>query len=581
MTSKPKQAKRVRNNMQNAHGKRGKICVATWRKAVLVLCSVMAVPFRGSHAIPNDLPRCKINPYEKSRNRVVNKYENVTLSCKNLSKIPFHKIIWQHKRGSGKLRALDRFSGLTTIVLSKVKRSDAGIYYCRVNDLAACSYQIHVNTKPRIESCSSTPIKLVINERSSISCRAKGWPKPATKWVFKRKTITKELEGVTLYENRLGYSGVIIERMSLQLEGTYVFIAENKFGIKTKELHVFSIPKRDLVTIPRVEAVSRYVTVARPGLNITVTCHATNATSLYFLPCWKFHPNCSNNANGYCDIIPPRRRWRGSELNFSLNLVNVSLADTGCYKCCLQKLQDDPLVEEKPTQNCETVHVSMMNSGKRRVKEQKDVEKTVLWFVSAPITGAVLLLLLICLFIKRKKHRSNAFIPLNDRTLKFDVFVSYNSQDYDWVEDKLLSLFDIHGVRYCIHSRDFEVGKPVVENMVDCVYTSQQVVAVISKNYMASSFCQEELHIAECKSKHENSCSLVAIRIDDINCKKLPKQLRKKTFLDYNDEQEKEVWEARLLSHLKLELFKQRESCTSSLTEGSINEEVLSWKHIV
>ena len=174
-----------------------------------------------------------------------------------------------------------------------------------------------------------------------------------------------------------------------------------------------------------------------------------------------------------------------------------------------------------------------------------------------------------------------AFVPLHEKTLKFDVFVSYNSRDLDWVQDKLLPLLDDNGVRYCVHSRDFEVGKSVVENMVDCVYSSQQVVAILSNNYMASSFCKEELHIAEGKSKHENKCSLVVIRIDDIDCKKLPKQLRKKTFLDYNDEQEKEVWEERLLAHLKLELFKQRESCTSSLTERSNNEDVLSWKHIV
>ena len=98
--------------------------------------------------------------------------------------------------------------------------------------------------KPRIEGCSSTPVKLIKNERSSISCRAKGWPTPTTKWIFKNKIVSKELEGVSIYKNSLGYSRVIIERMSSQLEGSYIFVAENKLGSRTKELRVYSIPQQ-------------------------------------------------------------------------------------------------------------------------------------------------------------------------------------------------------------------------------------------------------------------------------------------------------------------------------------------------
>lgn len=145
-----------------------------------------------------------------------------------------------------------------------------------------------------------------------------------------------------------------------------------------------------------------------------------------------------------------------------------------------------------------------------------------------------------------------AAFPVDGETIKFDVFVSYSTLDLDWVQEKLLSFFDSYGVSYCIHSRDFEVGKTVVDNMIDCVYTSKLVIAVMSENYMASSFCREELSIAESKIKQENNNSLILIRIDDISFKKIPKLFRKKTFLDYNDEEGEKVWEQRLLTHLKL-----------------------------
>ena len=132
------------------------------------------------------------------------------------------------------------------------------------------------------------------------------------------------------------------------------------------------------------------------------------------------------------------------------------------------------------------------------------------------------------------------------------MFVSYNSRDYDWVQDKLLPLLEEHGVTYCIHSRDFEVGRPVLENMIDSVYRSKQMVAVLSKNYMSSSFCKEELSIASFKSENAREQSLIGIRIDDITKAKLPKDFRKKTFLDYNDREEQKVWDKRLIKHLKL-----------------------------
>lgn len=97
----------------------------------------------------------------------------------------------------------------------------------------------------------------------------------------------------------------------------------------------------------------------------------------------------------------------------------------------------------------------------------------------------------------------------------------------------------------------------MVTNMIDSVYKSKHIVAVLSENYMSSSFCREELSIALFKCDKEKQPSLVAIRIDKLCWARIPKNLRNKTFLDYNEKEERKNWEKRLIKHLKLNPMKQ------------------------
>lgn len=133
------------------------------------------------------------------------------------------------------------------------------------------------------------------------------------------------------------------------------------------------------------------------------------------------------------------------------------------------------------------------------------------------------------------------------------MFITYSSQDYDWVEKVLVPLFEKHKVRYIIHSRDFELGKPIAENMADCVYQSRKVLVVMSMNYIGSAYCNAELQMALQRSMEQDQSScVVVIRIDDMKKNKIPKSLRHKTFLDYTSREEKNTWEQRLLENVKV-----------------------------
>ena len=155
--------------------------------------------------------------------------------------------------------------------------------------------------------------------------------------------------------------------------------------------------------------------------------------------------------------------------------------------------------------------------------------------------------------------------PLDGHQFRYDVFVTFSSQDLNWVKKELIPLVEKHKLNYCIHDRDFEIGKPVVDNMAQSVYTSRKVLAVMSHNYMSSKFCRGELEMALYRSTEMGDSSVIVMRIDGVDRSKLPKALRNRTFLDYHDFTERKNWEERLIKHLKPPAIEPK--CSEKQTE--------------
>ena len=155
---------------------------------------------------------------------------------------------------------------------------------------------------------------------------------------------------------------------------------------------------------------------------------------------------------------------------------------------------------------------------------------------------------------------------LKDREdFQYDIFVTFSTLDYPWVRDNLVPLLERKQINYCIHSRDFVIGKAILENMADSVYNSRKVLAVISENYLASKFCRQELDMALYRSVSlAPNPSLLLIRVDDVDKKKLPKSLQKQTFLDYTSAMERNKWEERLLKHIDIRFFEKDENLLAS-----------------
>ncbi|XP_046574984.1 toll-like receptor 13 [Haliotis rubra] len=154
---------------------------------------------------------------------------------------------------------------------------------------------------------------------------------------------------------------------------------------------------------------------------------------------------------------------------------------------------------------------------------------TIVLSVSLVITVTILvvyryrwyLLYWISLF-RRRRRRSKR----ETEEKQYDAFVSYSNPDGDWVYDELLDFLEREvGLCLCEHSRDFQIGTYIVDNVMGALDSSRKTILVISNEYMKSDWCQFELQMALYSFlKHE--IDIVVILLDQIKADHVTSSLR-------------------------------------------------------
>ncbi|XP_069098419.1 toll-like receptor 13 [Pleurodeles waltl] len=131
------------------------------------------------------------------------------------------------------------------------------------------------------------------------------------------------------------------------------------------------------------------------------------------------------------------------------------------------------------------------------------------------------------------------------RQYDFDAFVSYSSCDEAWVVREFLPNLEERGppfFKVCLHGRDFEVGKDIMDNIVDSIYRSRWVVCLISRHYLRSHWCSLEVRMATYRLLAERKDSLVMVFLEKVSTRslsryhQLAKLVKKKTYLEWEED---------------------------------------------
>ncbi|MEQ2314404.1 hypothetical protein AMECASPLE_011870 [Ameca splendens] len=123
---------------------------------------------------------------------------------------------------------------------------------------------------------------------------------------------------------------------------------------------------------------------------------------------------------------------------------------------------------------------------------------------------------------------------------QFDAFVSYNVHDEDWVYREMLPVLEgEQGWRLCLHHRDFQPGKPIIDNITDAIYGSRKTICVISRSYLQSEWCSREIQMASFRLFDEQKDVLILLFLEEIPSRHLSpfyhmrKLVKKRTYLSW------------------------------------------------
>ncbi len=172
------------------------------------------------------------------------------------------------------------------------------------------------------------------------------------------------------------------------------------------------------------------------------------------------------------------------------------------------------------------------------VCQQKDMTG---FITSGCIGGFVIFISIIAIVIYRKRGEIKLYLFMHynwrpfdksddsDTTeLKYDAFVSYNTRDYKWVCHTLRPQLEYIPSPYklCIHDRDFLVGAPIEENIMNSIKYSRRMIMVLSNNFLKSDWCILEFRSAHLRAMKERSNYLIVVLYSEVSLDDLDDDLK-------------------------------------------------------
>jgi hypothetical protein len=149
-------------------------------------------------------------------------------------------------------------------------------------------------------------------------------------------------------------------------------------------------------------------------------------------------------------------------------------------------------------------------------------------------------------YLLRAKRQGYEHIDGDDYI--YDVFVAYNSKDRVWIISELIPRLEVKGkMRLCLHERDFEAGKLIVDNIIDSIHTSRKILIILSNHFAESRWCRFEIILANSRTVERDSVIIVVL--EEICMKHVTKSLHvlltTTTYIEWiNEDSSKErFWE--------------------------------------
>ena len=115
------------------------------------------------------------------------------------------------------------------------------------------------------------------------------------------------------------------------------------------------------------------------------------------------------------------------------------------------------------------------------------------------------------------KHLAERMMILDETNKEFDVFVSYASEDEDYILDDFIPELENHNFKVCFHRIHFLGGNTIIDNISECINNSKRTLVYFSNFYKDSRFCMYEFKEALNKDVREGTVRLITIKDTDLD----------------------------------------------------------------
>ncbi|KAK3083284.1 hypothetical protein FSP39_018500 [Pinctada imbricata] len=124
------------------------------------------------------------------------------------------------------------------------------------------------------------------------------------------------------------------------------------------------------------------------------------------------------------------------------------------------------------------------------------------------------------------RYKKNGYSRIIDGDFEFDGFIIYSDADSDFVHNTLLTKLEKeNGYKMCVHFRDFEVGKIIVDNIVECMSQSRHALVVVSKQFCLSKWCKFELLVAQDRWLRNEGDPLIIVMLEEVDSQHMTQDL--------------------------------------------------------
>ncbi|XP_021352094.1 toll-like receptor 4 [Mizuhopecten yessoensis] len=137
----------------------------------------------------------------------------------------------------------------------------------------------------------------------------------------------------------------------------------------------------------------------------------------------------------------------------------------------------------------------------------------------------------------------------SDTDYRYDAFVIYSTVNRDFVFNYMIpELEDKAGCRLCIHERDFEVGRFILDNITNHFEHSKNIILVLSTAILNSEWCTFELSLTQSRTAIEGPGVLTVILLEELDTAILPSTVRAildtVTYTEWSQEKSKQsrIW---------------------------------------